>query len=130
MREIKYRVWEETTLPNGRRRRRMISTEELLSYAEIPSPMLPSGFHDDIRPGEVWVWMQYTGLKDRNGREIYEGDIVKGNSGSLFQVRWDNDLAAFTTINLCAENWEEKMASGWHKAEVIGNIYEKGVQHD
>ncbi len=35
-----------------------------------------------------WVVQQYTGHNDKNGREIYEGDILYGRNNSFYQVKW------------------------------------------
>ncbi len=60
-------------------------------------------------------WLQYTGLTDKNGVEIYEGDIIKLFNGDLY------------TVKFIEENNETEMSGYFFSSfgsEVIGNIFE------
>ena len=102
-REIKFRAWEALDGVMYH-----FSFEDLLTKSV---PLHPSSCD--------WFLMQYTGLKDKNGVEIYEGDIVKTQNGN-YPVGWLIRQARF------AAQYGQVYVKPecWNRHEVIGNIHQ------
>lgn len=78
-------------------------------------------------PDEGDIWMQYTGLKDKNGKEIYEGDILRysctGSINCTGEVIYSNDSGYHDEALFRIKN-RNKFPECQSSREVIGNIYE------
>jgi len=120
MREIKFRAWDK-------KRKFIFRVTELvwdfLSKVEIKDRT--TGF---VLKENDYDLMQYTGLKDKNGKEIYEGDILSygmwsDDKGScIYKVYWNEEDALFDTLDL--RHNQEMTHVETFGAEIIGNIYE------
>ena len=124
MREVKFRAW----LPKQGRIynwnefysiRRMIGGKISLSLSQ------PSGASFTVY--DNFTLMQYTGLKDKNGKEIYEGDILRGDclNESVYTVvcEYIPEAAEYVLQNhkdYCV-NLSVSLEGDF---EIIGNIYE------
>ena len=119
-REIKFRAWN----PNWDEM--VYSTlETVFDKREFYSFGFEVGFSH--YPKEGWIITQYTGLKDKNGKEIYEGDICIV-SLSYFKIKDEKATVIFHNgafqFQYGCEKFFSKPHDAWDEVEVIGNIYE------
>ena len=78
---------------------------------------------NDLKATEDWKVIQFTGLHDKNGKEIYEGDIVRHNDyGQISIVEWSEGDWGWWMKHI--KHWNPKTQFDSSTDEVIGNIYE------
>src|SRR5690348_3924275 len=112
MREIKFRAWDN---------REKVWLDEVTVYSD-GSWSGKKGDVDGYSQEDECILMQYTGLKDKNGKEIYEGDIIKHDNGQISVVEWSQGDWGWFMKSI--RNWNPKTGFDSSKDEVIGNIYE------
>ena len=69
---------------------------------------------------DFWFVMQYTGLKDKNGKEIYEGDIIDFGRDGICEIKCQNLPYEFVAMHPKYNRY----SGYWEKGEIIGNVWE------
>lgn len=65
-----------------------------------------------------FIITRYTGLRDKCGSELFEGDIISAR-GEVYQVYWDEEVATWRALG---DDWDDLYCIA-REAEIIGNIF-------
>lgn len=129
MREIKFRVWDNIAKKYIDGRYVSISGLGLLHVAKCIIKTCFRPLH--TRKNPWFIVEQYTGLKDKNSTEIYEGDIVKYDN-SVGKVFYDSECACFNVSGFYngSQDYPTMAFSecGNVGMEVMGNVHESNKE--
>ena len=117
VREIKFRAWGCNTIFYEKQDEKEMFIPSVTEYNDINVEI---GNHQE----DGIIFMQYTGLIDKNGVEIYEGDVVLANESDKYEVYFDS--GAYFLHNIEQDSDFEDIAMFMCKTIgiVVGNIYE------
>lgn len=67
---------------------------------------------------------QFTGLKDKNGNDVWEGDLIRTFEGDIMVVEWDNGCLVTKCLKPAREGRINTIRNAYFCGEVIGNIHD------
>ena len=122
MREIKFRAWDTE-------KKVMIPVIHIfINWMWVVWENMRDGleWNDDIRSTKRYELMQYIWIEDKNGKEIYEGDLVKCIAEEKYSKEsWVYPIVYYASEQQFIPKWACHLWWGWWDSiEVVGNIYE------
>ena len=118
-REIKFRVWDDRV------------TRYIANPEDVRLNVGTGEAHGKLSSGNVdhWLLEQYTGLKDKNGVEIYANDYCRKPDGTIIFIAWNNygfkvisvEIVDGKKLRIPLGNLGNYLSSN---CEIIGNIHE------
>ena len=108
-REIKFKAWD-------------IQAKQIRSWDYLKETVTFGGPIAQLfeRPNLI-IPLQYTGLKDKNGKEIYEGDLLKHDLWGLSEIIWEHGM--FRGIGQGHDHDVTLSDHQLQRSKIVGNIY-------
>lgn len=105
-REIKFKIWN--------------SKEKCMSRILTINQLIFNGY--SIK--EDQIILQFTGLKDSKGLDIYEGDIITSDTGFLMFISWSDGSLRWECLSCYTQEFVENLSTFGNEREIFGNIYQ------